>query len=259
MFSNSRENHDAWQKLLWLDSRDIVRENFHRIHGRELNDREARQINSAAKQAREYFRNANNSDYSVRPLLTFYGVASLSRALLLLLKCWGGEESLKSGHGLETFKWKSVLCGEPSIGLANLKQLKVRTTKGLFADFQKYTQGAMCIHINSGAVQWRIRYDASTADEPISVDDLFSRIPDLWQDYSNVAEKKKFSVIHNMTFDGPSGFRAKVQEDDFVGFESAYKDWGYEVTTNKGGQTNLAHASRGVLRSLPIVRSFLCE
>ena len=95
-------NQEIWQQLLSLENRDVTQQRFERIHSRELNARRAREINAAAKQAREYFRNANNANYSVRPLLTFYGVACLSRALLLLLKVDGGEEGLTASHGLET-------------------------------------------------------------------------------------------------------------------------------------------------------------
>ena len=87
-------DRNIWQQLLSLESRDITQQRFRQIHSKELNARRAREINAAAKQAREYFSNAFNSNHSVRPLLTFYGVTSLSRALLLLLKADGGEEGL---------------------------------------------------------------------------------------------------------------------------------------------------------------------
>jgi hypothetical protein len=45
-------------------------------------------------QAREFFRNSDAAANSVKPLLTFYGVASLVRALTLLLRRDGGEECL---------------------------------------------------------------------------------------------------------------------------------------------------------------------
>ena len=64
-----------------------------------------------------YFRNADNSDHSVRPLLTFYGVTCLSRALLLLLKTDGGEEGLNAGHGIETVGWGDVMSGDTAAAL----------------------------------------------------------------------------------------------------------------------------------------------
>src|SRR4051812_19023118 len=93
---------EVWQNLLSLESRDVVTNWFMKIHGRELNARRSKEIGAAARQAREFFRNSADSNFSVKPLLTFYGVASLSRALTLLLRREGGEESLTKGHGLET-------------------------------------------------------------------------------------------------------------------------------------------------------------
>ncbi|WP_407448101.1 YaaC family protein [Fibrobacter sp.] len=69
--------YEVWQNLRPLESFDNVKAWFCKIHGRTLNSRRASEIACAAKQAREYFRNARQADYSVRSLLTFYGVASL--------------------------------------------------------------------------------------------------------------------------------------------------------------------------------------
>jgi hypothetical protein len=121
-------DQEIWQQLLSLESRDVTQQWFSKIHGRELNVRRAKEINAAAKQSREYFRNASNSDYSVRPLLTYYGVTSLSRALLLLHR-EGGEEGLRSGHGLVTVDWGEQLSGDASVGLATLLNLWVFTNQ----------------------------------------------------------------------------------------------------------------------------------
>lgn len=145
-------NDEIWQRLLSLESRDVVDAWFARIHHRSLNARRAREINAAAKQAREYFRNSENSNYSVRPLLTFYGVASLSRAVMLLLKSRGGEEGLTASHGLETVSWNNVLSGDISGALEKLPELKIRTRAGLFSDFVHHTSNRLSIHVNSSAV-----------------------------------------------------------------------------------------------------------
>ncbi len=64
-------NNEVWQQMLSLESRDVTTQWFAQIHSRELNARRAKEINAAAKQAREYFRNAGEAAYSIRPLLTF--------------------------------------------------------------------------------------------------------------------------------------------------------------------------------------------
>lgn len=210
-----------------MESRDITQQWFNRIHSRKLNSRRAKEINASAKQAREFFRNAANSNYSVRPLLTFYGVASLSRALLLLLKRNGGEEGLTAGHGLETVGWRGILSGDMASGLKRIGELKIRTRAGLFSDFVKNTNNRMSIHVNSEAVDWRLSYDIPQVGIEVSVDDLFCRIPDLRKDYSNITKSAKYASINEMTFSKEKGFRVKVQTNEYSVFKGVYEGFGY--------------------------------
>ena len=220
-------NRDSWQKLLSLESRDIAQQRFEQIHSRTLNARRAREINAAAKQAREYFRNGSNSDHSVRPLLTFYGVTSLSRALVLLLKADGGEEGLNQGHGIETVRWSEVMSGGPADGLARLSELRVRLRSGLFSDFVKYTNNRMAIHIRSAGVDWRCGYDLPEHSEEISVEDLFSRIPDLWEDYSDISSTRRHAAVHDLTYTEDSGLKMKIKKEGSSGIRIAYESLGY--------------------------------
>ncbi len=178
-------DQEIWQQLLSLENREITQIWHYTIHGRELSVRRAKEINAAAKQSREYFRNASNSNYSVRPLLTFYGVASLSRSLLLLLKRDGGEEGLAGGHGLRTVEWGKQLSGDPTKGLGSLLNLKVQICSGLFSDFIRETKNRISLHVNSAGVDWRLNYDVPNQGKQISLGELFARIPDLKMDYSN--------------------------------------------------------------------------
>lgn len=228
---------EIWQQLLSLESIDITQQWYFKIHGRELNTRRAKEINAAAKQSREYFRNSSNSNYSVRPLLTFYGVASLSRSLLLLLKRDGGEEGLTSGHGLMTIDWREQLSGDPSIGLESLLNLKVQTCSGLFSDFIKETNNSICIHTNSSGVNWRLDYDVPDQGKQISLSDLFTRIPDLFKDFSNISSDIKYSYVNDLSFDHQNGFKAKVRDDYFGAFKVTYQNMGYMIETQEKWST----------------------
>ena len=223
-------NQEIWQQLLSLESRDITQQWFSRIYSRELNARHAREINAAAKQAREYFRNANDSDYTVRPLLTFYGVASLSRALLLLLKVKGGEEGLTTGHGLETVDWGNMMSGDIDVGLARFGDLKIRTRAGLFSDFVTYTKNRISIHVRSGGVDGRLWYKIPKLGEKFSVTDLFSRIPDLQKDYSNISDVIRYASVNEMTYSDDKGCQMKVSKEPFSQFRAVYENFGYAVT-----------------------------
>ena len=225
-------NQKIWQRLLSLETRDVTQQRFKSIHERTLNARRAREINASAKQAREYFTNASNCNHSVRPLLAFYGVICLSRALLLLLRREGGEEVLTSGHGIETLDWGSVMAGKTAHGLRRLGDLRIRTCSGLFSDFVASTQNRMAIHVQSAGVDWRIYYDVPDQRQEISVGDLFSRIPDLRRDYAVVSSHSRFTPVSEMTYSSDDGFRAKVKYDNFDKFEDVYKTSGYEISVD---------------------------
>ncbi|MYC89301.1 MAG: hypothetical protein F4X22_13855 [Gemmatimonadales bacterium] len=220
-------NRAIWQKLLSLESRDITQQRFEQIHSRTLNARRAREINAAARQAREYFRNGSNSDHSVRPLLTFYGVASLSRALLLLLKPDGGEEGLNRGHGIEAVRWGEVVSGGNIDGLPRLNELRICVRSGLFSDFMKYTRNRMSMHIRSGGVDWRFCYDLPDHAEQISVGDLFSRIPDLWEDYSDLSDVRRHVAVQDLSYSEDNGLQVKIRKENSSGIISAYQELGY--------------------------------
>lgn len=223
-------NHEIWQKLLSLESHDIVKQWFIRIHSRELNARRASEINAAAKQGREYFKNANAANYSVRPLLTFYGVSCLSRALLLLMKVKGGEEGLKPSHGLETVDWRSTMSGDISNGLAKLGDLRIRTLAGLFTDFATHTQNYMAMHVNSSGVDWNIRYDVPETGKEITFMDLLVRLPDLEAELKSIGIESKHAFISQLSYTSEEGFKAEIDENLFITLKGVYEGYGYSTT-----------------------------
>lgn len=225
-------NNETWRQLLSLESRDITQKWFNKIHNRELNARRAKEINSSARQAREYFRNAGNSNLSVKPLLTFYGVTSLSRALILLLRKSGGEECLTESHGLKTVGWGDILSGDIGSALEQLGNLKIRTTNGLFNDFLTTTNNRMSVHINSSAVDWRLAGGRPALKHEFTVDELFSRIPDLEKDYSNISDVKKFTPLNSLSKDGEHRISATVRAENFIQFSDVYRQFGYDIESD---------------------------
>ena len=225
-------NIEIWQRLLPLQSQDITRSRFAQIHSRNLNARRAREINAAAKQAREFFKNASLSDHSVRPLMTHYGVVCLAKALVLLLRVENGEEGLVSGHGIETVEWGRTMSGETAEGLSKLGELKIRTTNGLFSDLVSHTTNKSLIHVRSAGVDWRLPYGIPNKGVEINVADLFSRIPDLQADYSILDGRPHYAYVNEMTFNFEQGFSAKLNKKQFEAFQSSYLDAGYAVTSD---------------------------
>jgi hypothetical protein len=220
---------DTWQQLLSLESRDIVAMRFRKIHSRDLNARREIEITAAAKQAREFFRNSYVSDNSVKPLLTFYGVASLARALTLLLRRDGGEEGLTRGHGLETVDWSKQLSGDLSTSLSTLNALKIRTSAGLFLDLAQSTRNRMSMHVHSGAVDWRFNYEVPKAGDEILFGELTMRLPDLSKEHKILGLEPLYAGLNEMAYDPSSGASIKVATQGFKPFKNAYVSAGYAI------------------------------
>ena len=220
---------ETWQQLLALESVDVVRRWHSCVHSRELNARRTSEIASSAKQAREYFRNAAGADNTVRPLLTFYGVASLSRSLLLLLRRGSGEEALARGHGLEAVRWSNTLSGDVSTALLTLGKLKIRTSLGLFNDFVRETENRICLHVRSSVVDWRLAYPQPQPGEELTLEALMSRVPDLSGELAHSLPGTRYAYVNEMSYNQADGFRAQLNAKQFASFQSAYASSGYEV------------------------------
>jgi hypothetical protein len=247
-------NKNTWQHLLGLESVDVVWDWHKRIYSRELRTRRANEITSAAKQAREYFRNGANAANTVKPLLTFYGIASLARSTLLLLKPSSGEESLVRRHGLETTDWSTTLSGDLSSALSSIGSLKIRTSAGLFSDFVKQTDNRICIHAKSSAVDWRLNYAQPTLGLELTFEALLFRVPDLVPDLWRMLPKSEFGLhlasVNEISYSDTNGFLATVNSKQFEAFQDSYVDLGYEVAPN-GDLSKVKCSSQVFETSLP--------
>ena len=86
MFAGAPMNiRETWYRLREFETRDITARSYKARHSRELSAAKARQISSSFIQAREYFRNASEADFTVRPVLQYYGVSALSLGTALFL------------------------------------------------------------------------------------------------------------------------------------------------------------------------------
>ena len=222
-------NNEVWQKLLSLESQEVVKNLFSKIHGNVLNTRRTKEINSSAKQAREYFRNASTSSFSVRPLLVFYGVSSLARSLTLLMKKKGGEEVLIAGHGLTTENWSKELSGDLNSAIKGIGDLRVRTTSGLFTDFIRETENRMNFHVRSSAIDWSMNYPIPPQENIISLSQIISRLPDLAQDFRHLSEEPLYSSINEMVYSPEGGFSCKVLTSNLKSFKNWFLENGFEV------------------------------
>ena len=119
-----------WQSLSRFESYDFVSRWYQKAHQRKPNAAKVSQINACFIQGREYFSNAASSAMSVKPLLLYYGVLSLSRGVILANNPNKKEESLKKSHGLEQGNWQGTLKG----GIKDVLELQIRSTDGTFSE-----------------------------------------------------------------------------------------------------------------------------
>ena len=150
--SRSSANTSTWYALREFETRDITSRSYKSRHTLDLSATKAREISSNFIQAREYFRNASEADFTVRPLLLYYGVASLSRGLTLFLDPKKRETCLKPSHGLRIYDWVQEL----SSGLSKIGNLRIRLTSGLFHDLLTSTGNRFYFRHNSSGVNWAI-------------------------------------------------------------------------------------------------------
>lgn len=243
-------NQEVKQQLLQLENRDIVKKWFKKIHNRELSTSRAKEINAAAKQSAEFFRNAENASYSVRPLLTYYGVYALSRALVLLFKVQGGENTLKEGHGLGTDGWSNILVGgDACTHLAEIGKLRVKASKGLFYDLLCETGNRITIHINSAGIDWGIGYDVPEPGFQFTLDDVLARIPDLQPDLKELGIAENYIRVNELTYSEANGFSCDVYGNNEEVL-SMYKRNGFKCMS-KGNGFKITYTSEQINNYVP--------
>jgi len=200
---------DIWQQLLHLESRDLASDWFQRIHGRELNARRAKEIIASARQGREYFRSATTASFAVRPLLAFYGVASLCRSLTLLHRRDGGEEGLTQGHGLETVAWSKTLSGDLPIALASISKLRVRTCGGLFSDLQSVTRKHTVLQVYDRTIHIPFAIKEQHLGQEMSLEDVLDRLPDIFHEAS-IERPRRWIRLKDFVYSPDSGAKITV-------------------------------------------------
>lgn len=154
---------NIWTRLSLYESTDVVRNLFEKRHGRQLNAEKAREIVSAVSQGREFFTAADEAGVLVRPLLQYYGVLSLSRALILLLSVGFREAALPAQHGLSCKGWGGLLVPE------NWRpgELVVRVTKGSFLSMIDCTRNADTSEVFTGPYPSRLRFRRTRVEKPL--------------------------------------------------------------------------------------------
>ncbi len=165
----------AWDVLRNYESSDLVRSAFKARHGRELNASKAREICAAITQARNYMTSARGATSDVRPLLTYYGVLSICRGLILFLSHTLRENGLSQAHGLTVKCWGEELAKDTG----DVARLTITlNANGTLAQLVEATKRVSLLRNNSSKPNFTSICDPFPVDSEVKLIDLLSRIPE---------------------------------------------------------------------------------
>lgn len=170
----------AWATLANYESQDLVRTKYKEVNGGVANAAHSREIRCSVVQARGYFEAAANSDRNVKPLLIYYGVVGLSRALVMFLN-QKREASLQASHGLTAKEWNQVFSPDaPDISMASM----VINKSGTLAELASATNHSSHLKNNSSAYNLSYPHGPLPVGKEFNLENLLSRLAEVGQPFT---------------------------------------------------------------------------
>jgi hypothetical protein len=180
-----------WNKLLEFETRDLVERFVYARFERKPNAAKVQEITSNFIQGREYFKSADKSDFTVKPLLQYYGVLALSKGLILALNPSLSETHLKASHGLEIKNWKQILKSK------DFEKLEIGIGDGSFSELINATGNYNYLRANSSGINWKSGLTKPKKGDTISLEQLIQYYPDLRTEFKSWTGKKLVYVVIN--------------------------------------------------------------
>jgi hypothetical protein len=185
-----------WNKLLEFETRDLVEHFIKARFNRNASAAKIHEITSNFIQGREYFKSAQNSDFTVRPLLQYYGVLALSKGLILALNPQLSETHLKSSHGLEVKNWKEIIKSK------DFGKLQISVGDGSFSELLNATENTNYLRANSSVINLKSHLTKPSKGDAISLEQLIQYFPDLSTEFKSWTGKElDFAVIESVKYD----------------------------------------------------------
>lgn len=170
----------SWELIANYESYELIKDDYNRLHGRTPNTQHAREIAAPFSHARSYFRSARGAELTVKPLLLYYGVVSLSRGLTLLLSRGLREAAITPSHGLSTKNWAASLSRVPPV----FRNLKVEVTGGgSFVELTRAIGSRSLLRSGSSAVNVKHSMPPPTTGAEFTLGEILSRLPELQEHY----------------------------------------------------------------------------
>jgi len=183
----------AWDIIANYEAHDIVRTRYQARHGWEPNAALAREIAAPFIQARHYYGSAASADRTVKPLLLYYGVVSLSRGLVLFLTRKLRDAALAQSHGLWVSDWQSVL----AVDRPDLAELKITVgSSGSFVELLRATNNRSLLRSGSSAVNHKSAEGPVPSGTVLALGELLAGLPDVIDQFKRwkIPQCVKFGV-----------------------------------------------------------------
>ncbi|SOY78705.1 conserved hypothetical protein [Cupriavidus taiwanensis] len=169
-----------WEALKNYESFELVKNDYFERHGRTPSTAHAREIAAAFAHSRSYFSAAHEAEQTVKPLLLYYGIVSLSRGMTLALSRGLREAALAPAHGLSVKSWNDELSKEsPDFSVLSVE---VNQT-GSFLDLVKATGHRSLLRHNSSGVNYRHHNPPITPSSQYTLGEVLARLPALQDHY----------------------------------------------------------------------------
>lgn len=166
--------NDTWHFLKEFESSELIKRHIKKKYDYSINTSKAAEIASAVIQGREYFKSSENAALTVKPLLQYYGVIALSRALILVLKRSARENNIIPSHGLKIKNWSDVVNDQ------NLQDIIVKISNGTFTELINVTGNKTYLRAGSSGINWFAKFDVPTNNCEIAFNDVLYCFPDLY-------------------------------------------------------------------------------
>lgn len=194
-----------WNKLLEFETKDLVKSYFKRVHNSNVNDWKVREVTANFIQGREYFKSAELANITIKPLLLYYGVLSLSRGLILTLKPRLKEQALKKSHGISISNWDEALKSK------KFENLKISVGDGSLLELIEATKNINYLKATVNAINFKSTLRIPEKGYNVTLEHLYWYLPDLANEFevwTNSSFPSPIAVVPNAKYDDESNRRS---------------------------------------------------
>jgi YaaC-like Protein len=175
---------EVWSRFTLLLSRDVLARRYQQMHGGEMNAGQASEIIAHLLQGREYFDAAATAGAFVRPLLQYYGVLALSRAIILFRTPGLRESALKPAHGLTARLMRDMDLAELGLSVSGGTFYELLTATANLERFHASYMptaeaGSLSLYGLGTSTEFRFSLPAPSVAAVFGFRDLLVRMPEL--------------------------------------------------------------------------------